>query len=369
MQIIDIDIIPVVVDLPEKFSGSKYSMTQRATLVTRIATDDGIVGLTYNGDEIDTQHEIAAIMKDELFPLIKGKDPLFVEKLWNDMLPVTFDILRDRKLVIMAMSAIDSALWDIVGKAANLPLNRLWGAYQDSIEIIAIGGYYNKSNSELAEEVDYLRGLGLGGCKMKIGGANPSIDASRFMAMADAAGDDFQLMADANQGYTLAESVKFLEQIDRSKLVWFEEPVRWYHDKTWLRDVRYQGGVRVAAGQSETSRQGVRELLENGAIDVCNYDASWAGGPTEWLRVAGMCSAYGVQMAHHEEGQISAHLLTSTPNPGPVEVFAPARDPLVWAIHAEPLNPRNGIYEVPKGPGLGLNLDWDWIEAHRVDAE
>ncbi|WP_299450028.1 mandelate racemase/muconate lactonizing enzyme family protein [uncultured Serinicoccus sp.] len=368
MKITKLDVIPVEVELPEKFSGSAYSMESRATLVTQLHTDEGVVGVTYNGDEVHTQHEIARIMQEELFPLIQGGDPLMVEQMWHRMLPVTFDILRDRKLVVMAMSALDSALWDIVGKAAQMPLFQIWGAQRSELPIIAIGGYYKRSLTQLAEEVDYLRGLGLGGCKMKVGGAAPAEDAARFMAMADAAGDDFMLMADANQGYTLHQALQFLDNIDKRKLTWFEEPVRWYHDKTWMRDVRMVGGVRVAAGQSEMSRQGVRELLELGAVDVCNFDASWAGGPTEWRRVEGMCSAYGVQMAHHEEGQISAHLLASSADAGPVEVFAPARDPLVWAIHAQGLRAKDGMYSVPTAPGLGLDLDWDWIKAHRVDA-
>ena len=344
-------------------------MTHRATLVTKLYTDQGVVGLSYNGDEIDTQHEIARIMVEELFPLLNGENPLQVERLWHKMLPVTFDILRDRKLVIMAISAMDSVLWDIVGKVAGLPLHQLWGSSRDELPVVAIGGYYKRSHSELAEEVHYLRSLGLGGCKMKVGGASPEADADRFMAMADAAGDDFILMADANQGYTLDEALAFLERIDRQKLTWFEEPVRWYHDRTWQRDVRYQGRVPIAAGQSETSRQGVRELLETGSIDVCNYDASWAGGPTEWRRVAGMASAYGVRMAHHEESQLSGHLLASVEDVGPVEVFAPDRDPLVWAIHAQGLRVEGGTYQVPTGPGLGLELDWDWIESHRVDKD
>lgn len=367
MKIIGLEVVPVVTQLPRKFQGSAYSMTERATLITKVTTDEGIVGLTYNGDEAHTQHEIARIMRDELFPRIEGMDPLYVEALWEKMLPVTFDILRDRKLVIMAMSALDSALWDIVGKTAGLPMAQLWGGAKTELPIIAIGGYYGQSLSQLAEEVDYLRSLGLGGCKMKVGGATPAEDAARFGAMADAAGDDFVLMADANQGYTLQQALEFVNRIDRSKLVWFEEPCRWYHDRLWMRDVRAMGSVRVAAGQSEVSRQGVRELLESGAIDVCNFDASWAGGPTEWRRVAGMASAYGVQMAHHEEAQISTHLLASVTNSAYVEVFAPERDPLWWNIMAEPPKPFEGRYAVPQAPGWGLDLDWDWVEAHRCD--
>jgi hypothetical protein len=127
MRITGVETIPLMVPLGRTFRGSKYQMSERATLVVRLHTDEGVVGETYNGDEVHTQIEIARIVREELLPLIKGRDPLLVDALWESMLPVTFDILRDRRLALMAMASVDSALWDIVGKIAGLPLHRLWG--------------------------------------------------------------------------------------------------------------------------------------------------------------------------------------------------------------------------------------------------
>ena len=164
-------------------------MSERATLITRVYTDEGAVGECYNGDEPDTHHEIARIITDELQPLIMGEDPLLVERCWEAMLPPTFDILRNRKLVVMAMAAVDSALWDLAGKVANLPVYKLWGGYRTSLPIVAIGGYYGKTDAQLAAEMeDYLE-MGLGGCKLKIGGLSPAEDAHRFKVAQAAAGD------------------------------------------------------------------------------------------------------------------------------------------------------------------------------------
>ena len=148
------------------------------------------------------------------------------------------------------------------------------------------------------------------------------------------AGDDFLFVVDANQGYTVAEALDFLAAVRAEGIAirWFEEPTRWHADFRGLRDVRLRGNVDVAAGQSEISRVGMREMMAAGAIDVCNYDASWGGGPTEWRRIAALAAAFDVQLGHHEEGQIAAHLLASQPHGTYVEAFSPARDPIFWGM-------------------------------------
>ena len=208
------------------------------------------------------------------------------------------------------------------------------------------------------------RTLGLAGCKLKVGGATPEEDAKRFRIARQAGGDDFVLMADANQGYSLEDAKRFCRLVDGLNPRWFEEPCRWYNDRRAMRDVRLATGVPVAAGQSELSRVGARDLMIEGSIDVCNFDASWGGGPTEWRRVAGTAMAFGVEMAHHEEPQISAHLLASIPHGTYVECFHPERDPLFWELIANRPTIRNGVYPVPQGPGFGLVLDESTIRRY-----
>lgn len=367
MKIVGVDVIPLEVPLARTYRGARYSMSARATIVTRIRTDEGVTGEIYTGDEVHTQLEIARIVRDELFPLIEGRNPLLVEAVWQEMLPVTFDILRDRKLIVMAMAAIDSALWDIVGKAADMPLYELWGGYRDAVPMIAIGGYYDKSHRELQEEVEEYLDLGIGGCKMKVGGASPEEDAARFHAMRDAGGPEFVIMADANQGYTPEEALQFCRLVGEGQLRWFEEPVQWPNATLAMRDVRMKAGIPVAAGQSELGRAEVRDLMRDGAIDVCNFDASWSGGPTEWRRVAGLAAAYGVEMAHHEEPQVAAHLIASVAHGTYVECFHPDRDPVFWNLIANRPPIHDGRYPVPDGPGWGLELDAGYIERYRVD--
>ncbi|HSJ29292.1 MAG TPA: mandelate racemase/muconate lactonizing enzyme family protein [Acidimicrobiia bacterium] len=368
MRIERIEVIPLEVPLSRTFHGSYYSMSSRATLVTRVHTDEGLVGESYNGDEVHTQHEIGRIVTEEIAPRLSEVDPTMVEQCWQTMLPLTFDILRDRRLVLMAMAAVDSALWDLVGKRAGMPLYRLWGGATDRLPIIAIGGYYRQTEAELGAEVEGYLEMGIGGCKMKVGSASPEEDAARFVAMRRAAaGAPFVLIADANQGYRPADAIRFARLVEEHDLRWFEEPVRWENADLGMRDVRLKTGVPVAAGQSELARADVRRLMEAGAIDVCNFDASWSGGPTEWRRVAGLAASYGVEMAHHEEPQVAAHLLASVSHGTFVEVFHPDRDPIFWNLIANRSPIEGGVYTLPSGPGLGLQLDERFIDRHRAD--
>ena len=327
LRITAVETIPLRAPLPRTFRGSKYQMSTRCTIITRVLTDGGILGEAYNGDEDETQAAILRIIHDELAPAVTGLDVFNTEGCWQAMFPATQDILRDRKLATSAIACVDSAIWDAVGKALGVPLRKIWGGYRDDLPLVAIGGYYHNSLAELAAEMAWYREHGLAGCKFKVGGASPEEDAARFRAAREGGGPDFVLMADANQGYTLQEAVRFCRLVEGLGLRWFEEPCHWSNDRRAMRDVRLVTGVAVCAGQSEISRAGARDLMAEGAIDICNYDASWAGGPTEWRRVAALASAYSVEMAHHEEPQIAAQLLAAVPHGTYLECFHPDRDP------------------------------------------
>jgi D-arabinonate dehydratase len=366
LRIERIEVVPIRVPLARRFAGSHYSMDSRCTIVTRVFTSGGVVGESYNGDTDAEQPAIVGIVRDEIAPRLQGLSALQVERCWEAMLPPTYDILRDRSLALQAMACVDSALWDAVGKAAGLPLSVLWGGYRDRLPAICIGGYYSDDEADVARQIERYAELGFAGCKFKVGGRSPEEDARRVALARAVAPEGFVLMADANQGYTRAEALRFVRLTSDLDLRWFEEPVRWLNDRLSMRDVRLAAGIPVAAGQSETGRAGVRDLIVDGAVDVCNADASWIGGPSEWRRLAALAALYEVEMAHHEEPQVSAHLLASIPHGTYLETFDPERDPFFWNLIANRREFVDGFYLVPDGPGLGLELDWDYIERHRV---
>jgi len=356
------------VPLTRRYSGSHYSMVNRCTIITRLYTRDGIVGEVYTGDTDDEQDIILRIIHEELAPLVLGQSALSPERCAQAMQPVTYNILRNRGLALQAIACVDAVVWDAFGKAVGLPLYQLWGGFRDTLPIIIIGGYYGLGPTELAAQMRGYVAMGMAGCKFKIGGRTPSEDADRLRIAREAVGDSFMLMVDANQGYTREQALDFARRAADLNIRWFEEPCRWYNDRRWMRDIRSATGLLVTAGQSENTMPGVRDLIVDGAIDVCNFDSSWSGGPTVWRRVAGLASAFGVEMAHHEEPQVAAHLLASIPHGTYVECFDGDRDPIFWGLFANRPAIRDGLYTVPGGPGFGIELDQDFIVRYQIGA-
>ena len=353
------------VPLARTYRGSHYKMTHRSTVITRIHTASGLVGEAYAGDEDASLLEIESIIQEELAPLLIGQDGSAIEKLWEIARPATWDILRDRRLGLVACASIDVTLWDLMGKALGVPLWKLWGGYRSRVPVITIGGYYG-SNLTIKEEVEYLLKEEFAGMKFKIGGMSPEDDAKRFKEARKVGGDNFRIAVDANQGYTPAQAIEFSKLVADDNLLWFEEPCIWQNDKKGMRDVRYGGSVAVCAGQSEFSAAGCRDLMEAGSIDFCNFDSSWSGGPTEWRKVAAMATVYDVKMAHHEEAQVSAHLLASIPHGTYVEYFHPDRDPIWHNLLANRPALKDGHIQLNDNPGLGWELDRDYINKYRI---
>jgi D-galactarolactone cycloisomerase len=353
--------------LGRRFSGSAYSMDNRCTIIVRVTTADGIVSETYSGDTDDEQALIVAIIHDELAPAVIGRSARDPEGAWRAMEPATNNILRDRGLALQAIAAVDTAIWDTLGRALGHPLYRIWGAVTDELPISVIGGYYHLDAGQTADLIRSYVDAGFAGVKFKVGGRSPEVDAERVRVAREAAGDGFAIMVDANQGYELRDAVAFGRLVADYDVRWFEEPCRWTNDRRWMRDVRYQTGIPITAGQSEVTLRGLRDLVEEGAIDVSNFDASWAGGPTVWRKAAGLCAAYGVQLGHHEEPQVASHLLASVPDHTFVECFDEERDPFFWRLTDMSTRIRDGRYRLASGPGFGIELDWDYVRAHTVD--
>jgi L-alanine-DL-glutamate epimerase-like enolase superfamily enzyme len=369
LTIRDIELIPILAPLQHEYRGSYYRMANRATVIIRIRTDEGLVGEAYAGDEDETLAQIVDIVRDEITPRVIGQDALAVERCWQLAFPVTFDQLRDRKVGLVALALLDHALWDLVGKASGLPLWRLWGGYRERMPVNIIGGYYGRDLGGIRDEVSEWVDMGFRGCKFKIGRLDPDEDAARVRVVRETAGPDFVITVDANQGYSLASALEVSDKIRELGIRWFEEPCQWRSDKRSLREVRARSGIATCAGQSEQSAAGCRDLFDCGAVDVCNFDASWSGGCTEWHRMAAVAHTYEVQVGHHEEPHVSVHLLASQPHSTYAEVFHPDRDPLWWNLVVNRPELEDGMMKLPEAPGFGWDLDESYINRYRVDRD
>ncbi|MBI4184949.1 MAG: mandelate racemase/muconate lactonizing enzyme family protein [Proteobacteria bacterium] len=368
MRIERIEAIPIEIPLAKSFAGSKYNVASRCTVITRVHTAGGLVSEVYNGDNRTQGRELAKIVETEIAPLVVGEDVLAWERIWQKMSSITL-LDRDRALAMEAVACVDTAVWDLVGKALGTSVSKLLGGFRDSLPIIAIAGYYRpgKTAADLAREMAWLKGVGMAGCKLKVGGLTPEEDSARVRAAREGAGPDFILAVDANRAWTPAEAKRFARLVEPFDIRWFEEPCHWYDDARGMADVRRATSIPINAGQSEISSHGVRRLLAAGAVDIVNFDASEGGGISEWRRAAALCAVAGVEMAHHEEPQIAVHLLAGVPHGTYVECFPdPDRDPL-WPrmiVNAPPV--RDGLIQIPQGPGFDLRLDWDMVRKYRL---
>ncbi len=379
MKITNIEVIPLVRRLENAFTGGTYRIVNRNTLITRVYTDQGIVGEVFGGDEDRTQAEIVSLIRNELAPLLVGEDARDVERLWEKMFSHPVDLgnrslhvldLHNHAIVMQAIAAIDMAIWDALGKLYNVPLYKLLGGYCDRVPVIAIGGYYEagKDQDGLNDEMRHYRELGMAGVKMKVGRVSVAEDIERVRAVREEVGDLFVIACDANQAWTPQQAIEFCRGVEPLNIRWIEEPVRWYDQLDGLRIVREQTMIPVNAGQGEITRFGCRDLVVHGRVNILNVDVTLVGGVTEWRRIAGMASMFNVQMAHHEESQVALHLLASIPHGLYVEIFPNIkRDPMWFELPVERPQIRDGYMELPNGPGLGLALNEEIIARYRID--
>lgn len=377
MKIKHIEAIPLVRNLDEVFTGGTYKITSRNTIVTRVELDNGVVGETFGGDEDQYQLDVCRIVNTIYRPQIVGGDVRDIARHWERMWGTRVDMsnrsihnldLAKYCACTQAIAAVDVALWDALGKALKQPVYKLLGACRDSVPVIAIGGYLRKGSSlsSLEEEVAHYREAQISGMKLKVGRLSVDEDIARARLARKAGGDGFHLCVDANQAWTVDEAMAFARGAKELNLAWMEEPVAWYDQIEGNAKVR-SVGIPVNVGQGEISRHGCRDLVIRGAVDILNVDVTIAAGVTEWLRIAGMASCFGVRMAHHEEPQVALHLLASIPHGICVEIFPNyQRDPMWFDLPVEQPKIRDGCMHLPDAPGFGIPLRGDTIERWRA---
>ena len=368
MRIESVEAIPIEIPLRRNFGGSTYAVLKRSTIVTRLRTDAGLVSEVYNGDNREHGAELARLVHEALAPRVRGLSIFEGEQIWQAMFALGHTS-RSRKLLMEAIACVDCAVWDVVGKARGQAVCELLGGAPRLLPIISIGGYYveGKTLADIGREMESYRRAGMAGCKFKVGGLTPEQDAVRVQAAREAAGSDFVLMVDANRGWSAQDAIRFAHLVEPLNIRWFEEPCHWYDDVAMMARVRQATRIPVTAGQSEITSHAIRRLLDAHAVDFVNYDVSEGGGVTDWRRAAALCQTAGVEMAHHEESQIASHLLAAVPHGTYVECFAdPERDPMWQTVWANRPRIKDGMMDVPTGPGFGLVLETALVEKYRV---
>jgi D-arabinonate dehydratase len=351
-------VVSVPLRVPTAFATTV--VTTREYLLVAVETDDGRFGTGFTvGGRVAGEAQIIQAAVEHLAPMVVGEPEWAVERLWERMFTSTVIIGR-RGAVVRAISAIDIALWDLMGKEVGKPLYQMLGGHRDAVPAYASGGYYRegKGLDGLAVEVSNYVANGFDAVKMKVGRLSPAEDAARVRAAREAIGPDVKLAVDANNGWpNVKAAIRAVREMEESDLWWVEEPLA-ADDIAGAAAVAQVLDVPVANGELEATRWGFRALLDAGAADIVQADASVAGGITEWMRIAHLAGALDVPVAPHWIPNIHVHLVAAVPNGLTVEYFHLSEDVLNFErLVAEPLQPAGGVIPVPPGPGLGIVYD------------
>lgn len=352
----------------------------RTKLVIQLVTDEDTTGfwsitpLTRAGSQkIDINREIIERL---IKPKIIGEDPLMLEHLWQKMYMGGTRKPIAKGDYISAMSLVDNALWDLIGKILGQPVYKLLGGYVNRIRTYAAGGYYaeGKTIEDLVKEMENHVAEGFTAVKMKVGGWRYGItmktDIERVKAVREALGDNVDIIIDANNAWNAYEARRFIKLIEKYSPFWFEEPVN-PDDLDGSIEVKTSTTVPVAQGESEFTRYGYRELISRRAADIIQADPNIAGGLTEIRKIAAMADAHHIQFAPHGNHIIGSHAVAAFPNGLIVESYASKYSPyremdLPKVISENLLEIKDGFVKIPEKPGFGMKINENSAEKFEI---
>lgn len=320
-------------------------------VVATIQTDEGLSGLGYSlafgGGGAEA---IQVYLETRLKPLLIGEDPLFVERLWDRMYRGDRGIKR-QGVAAYALSALDIGLWDLAGKAAGLPLYKLWGAVSDRIPAYGSGGWPKYSVDELVAEAQRYVAMGCRYYKMKIHHPDPRVNRQRVEAVKKAVGDGIRLMVDVNQKLDFLGNVRQAELLEDLDLVWYEEPVL-ADDLAACAEVAHAIRIPVATGENNYTRYEFRELCERRAARYLMPDVCRANGFSETLRIGHLAAAHQLAVSPHVVHELSLHVVGALSNGFLVEFID-------WTppdLFADIPRCEEGHFRIPERPGHGMAL-------------
>lgn len=390
MKITDIKTIQLKYPYTSFIADGNSACFGRGALLVQVDTDDGLQGLGECATFGASMSAMADIIENQLKGLLIGQNPLDTERLWETM--VWSNFANGRKGIVMgAVSGIDIALWDIVGKAAGLPLYRLLGANRDKVKGYASAGFYapEKSIDDLKREMEGYMEKGYSAFKMKVGRCLNHIqmphryvrkgdfhisfeeDMKRVEAVRETIGKDGILMLDMNCTWDVDAVLAAEKYFDEYDIYWIEEPSRSDDIDGYAKIAAGLKRTRVAGCESEQGLSRYKELLDKKALDVVQANLGWSGGFTECRRIAALSIAYNKLFTPHTffSAVLTAanvHFAASLPNVPFIE-SEENYNPLRTELLAEPIPcDKEMNYIVPQKPGLGIELNMDVVEKYKV---
>lgn len=346
-----------LVDLKPKVlrTDAIQSFVSQETPIVKIVDADGMEGVGYSYTIGTGGSSIIALLEDHLCPRLIGMDADDIERLWRSLFFATHATTVGA-ITALALAAIDTALWDLRCKRANLPLWRMAGGAQESVPLYSTeGGWLHIEPAALVDDALAVKEKGFSGTKIKIGKPHLAGDIERLAAVRDAVGAGFEIMTDANQGFNLSEAIRRARAYEELDIAWFEEPMHADDVGAHVR-LTQSTSVPIAVGESMYSISQFKDYLQMGGCSIVQTDVARIGGITPWLKVAHMAEAFNVAMCPHFLMELHVSLSAAVPNGRYVE-YIPQLDPITH----EGMRIENGRAVPPDAPGLGIAWDWDAI--------
>ena len=355
--------------------------------ILRIETDDGLVGWGEGKNAAGSAGEYGALvhmLNHEIGPALVGRDPADIGIIWEQLYNgVRAELaskgghpmpqIARRGMTVAAISAVDIALWDILGKSLNVPVWRLLGGRKaERMPAYASGGW--AAADKIGEQLrSYIDQGGFKAVKMRVGAMDgpPHVSAARVRAARESLGPDVGLMVDAHGTYTVADARRFTQLVADCDLAWFEEPCV-PDDKAGIAEVRAASNVPVATGECEATRFAFRDLAVLRAADIFQPDPAFCGGISEAMKIGAIASAFNLRLAPHLWAGgpcffAGLHVCAASPASFIVE-YSLGANPMIHDLVEETVEARDGMIAIPEKPGLGFTISQRVLETYAQSA-
>ncbi|MGD0368933.1 MAG: L-rhamnonate dehydratase [Acidobacteriaceae bacterium] len=332
-------------------------------LIVEVEADDGTVGI---GNAALAPLVTKAVVDQYLTPLLVGQNPWDIEFLWQHMYRNTMAFGR-KGVGMTGISAVDIALWDLLGKAAKQPVFRLLGGRTKARIPVYASRLYSTGLENMAAEALRYKADGYKAMKLRFGwgpndgAAGMQRNVELVRAVREAVGDEIDVMADAYMGWTLDYAKRMLPLLESFHLRWLEEPVI-PDDVRGYAELRSYGRVPIAGGEHEFTVYGFRDLLEAHALDYIQFDTNRVGGISQARKICALAEAFSIPVVPHAGQMHNFHVVMASLNCPMAEFFPPVDvevgNELFWYIFDGEPTPVDGLIDLDDDkPGLGITIN------------
>ncbi len=319
----------------------------RDILVVEVETQGGIVGMGYLHVFRPVVNTIKACLEESILPRVLGKDATAIEAIWDDLWKYTVTFGRGG-IATMAMSVLDIALWDALGKRAGLPLHRLWGHVRSELPVYGSGCFRGSGGDGMIAKALHYKNQGFKAIKMQVAHTQDlKRDLDNVRRMREALGADIAIMIDVNMGWTADVAIEMGRKFEAYDVYWLEEPVPPYDFDGYKRIARALD-LRIVGGETHFTRFDLMPFFEEPLLPILQPDPM-RGGFTDLRKTAALAEVKGIKIAPHLFPELNVQLLASIPNGSWIEDMRLSAD--LWA---EPVPVTNGTIVAPERPGHGL---------------